>query len=46
MVVPGPAFLTTFHGAVGAGFYSSFYGPLPFAFGPVPGEAVCVYELK
>jgi len=44
--VPGPCGLTTFHAAVGAGFYSSFYGPLPFAFGPVPAEALYIYELK
>jgi hypothetical protein len=30
--------LTTMHPALGAGFYSSEWGPLPFAFGPVPHE--------
>jgi hypothetical protein len=30
--------LTTMHSALGAGFYSSEWGPLPFAFGPVPDE--------
>jgi 4-amino-4-deoxy-L-arabinose transferase-like glycosyltransferase len=32
--------------AVGAGFYSSFFGPLPFAFGPVPPEKLVSYVLK
>lgn len=44
--IPGPIGLTTFHTAVGAGFYSSYFGPLPFAFGQAPAEAICVYELK
>ncbi len=39
---PGPTGLTTFHAAVGAGFYSSFYGPLPFAFGQAPRSALCL----
>jgi 4-amino-4-deoxy-L-arabinose transferase-like glycosyltransferase len=30
----------------GAGFYSSAWGPLPFAFGRVPPEYARVYELK
>jgi 4-amino-4-deoxy-L-arabinose transferase-like glycosyltransferase len=44
--VPGPSGLTTWNAAVGAGFYSSVAGPLPFAFGKVPAESVFVYELK
>jgi len=28
---------------VGAGFYASVWGPLPFAFGQVPPERVLVY---
>jgi len=44
--VPGPVGLTTWHGAVGAGFYSSYFGPLPFAFGLVPAEEVHIFELK
>jgi len=44
--VPGPAGLTTWHGAVGAGFYSSYFGPLPFAFGQAPPEEVHIFELK
>ena len=31
---------------VGAGFYSSFFGPLPFAFGRVPPEQLTAYVLK
>jgi hypothetical protein len=44
--VPGPAGLATWNAAVGAGFYSSVAGPLPFAFGRVPPEDVLVYVLK
>ena len=44
--VPGPAGLTTWNAAVGAGFYSSVSGPLPFAFGATPAESVFIYELK
>ena len=44
--VPNPSFLTTWNAAVGAGFYSSVAGPLPFAFGRVPAESLYVYELK
>ncbi len=29
---------TTMNSALGAGFYSSYWGPLPFAFGRVPAE--------
>jgi 4-amino-4-deoxy-L-arabinose transferase-like glycosyltransferase len=29
-----------------AGFYSQFFGPLPFAFGPVPPQVVVSYSLK
>jgi 4-amino-4-deoxy-L-arabinose transferase-like glycosyltransferase len=38
--------LTTWQANVGAGFYSSVVGPLPFAFGAVPPETVYVFELK
>ena len=44
--VPSPCGLTTWHAAVGAGFYSSVTGPLPFAFGNVPAESLYIYELK
>lgn len=32
------AFATTMSAGLGAGYYSSYWGPLPFAFGPVPPE--------
>jgi hypothetical protein len=44
--VAGPKWLTTMNGDVGAGFYSSIRGPVPFAFGRVPAEEVTVYEVK
>jgi len=44
--IPGPRWLTTWNEGVGAGFYSSVQGPLPFAFGRVPPEAVVVYRWK
>jgi len=42
----GPRWLTTWSEDVGAGFYSSVPGPLPFAFGHVPPETVAVYFWK
>ncbi len=42
----GPRFLTTMDPPSGAGFYASIYGPLPFAFGPIPPERVRVYFIK
>jgi hypothetical protein len=42
----GPDGLTTWNGELGAGFYASTRGPLPFAFGHVPAEKVIVYLLK
>ena len=44
--IPGPSCVATWNAAVGAGFYSSVTGPLPFAFGKVPAESLFVYELK
>jgi hypothetical protein len=44
--VQGPGWLTTWSEDVGAGFYSSVVGPLPFAFGQVPPERVLVYRCK
>jgi 4-amino-4-deoxy-L-arabinose transferase-like glycosyltransferase len=38
--------LATVDQATGAGFYSSIWGPLPFAFGHVAPEKVLVYQLK
>jgi hypothetical protein len=41
----GPRFLTTLQGDIGAGFYVSQAGPLPFALGPVPPETVVVFRM-
>src|SRR5208282_1012036 len=46
IAVQGPRWLTTWSEDVGAGFYSSVPGPLPFAFGRVPPEKVIVYVWK
>jgi hypothetical protein len=46
ITVQGPRWLTTWSEDVGAGFYSSVPGPLPFAFGEVPPETVGIYVLK
>jgi 4-amino-4-deoxy-L-arabinose transferase-like glycosyltransferase len=46
ITVQGPRWLTTWSEDVGAGFYSSVPGPLPFAFGEVPPETVGIYILK
>lgn len=43
--VDGPHWLTTFSRDVGAGFYASIWGPLPFSFARVPPENVTVYHL-
>ena len=34
------------YAGIGAGFYASSWGPLPFAFGRVPPEIVSVYVWK
>ena len=44
--VPGPWLVTTCNEKMGAGFYASILGPLPFALGRVPPESVSVYILK
>ena len=36
--IPSARWLTTMHRLAGAGFYSDFWGPLPFAIGPTPPE--------
>ncbi len=46
LLVPGPTWLTTTSYEVGAGFHSSFWGPLPFVVGNVPPERVLVYVLR
>ena len=43
--IEGPRWLTTSSREVGAGFYASVWGPLPFAFASVPPEKVTVYHL-
>ena len=40
----GPGFLTVMNMFIGAGFYSSAHGPLPFVFGQVPPDSVVVYH--
>ncbi len=42
----GGQFATTMSSALDAGFYSSFWGPLPFAFGKVPRETYDFYRLE
>ncbi|MGO8838592.1 MAG: ArnT family glycosyltransferase [Limisphaerales bacterium] len=46
LAISGPHWLTTWNPTVGAGFYASAWGPLPFAFGRVPPESVSVYVLR
>ena len=41
-----PGWVTTLNSDVGAGFYVSTWGPLPFSFASVPPEKVLVYHLK
>jgi len=43
--VQGPEWVTTLNGQVGAGFYVSSWGPLPFSFVEVPPERVNIYHL-
>ena len=43
--IEGPRWVTTFSREVGAGFYASVWGPLPFSFASVPFEKVTVYHL-
>ncbi len=45
LLFQGPGHLATTSKEVGAGFYASLWGPLPFAFGRVPPETVLVYAL-
>jgi 4-amino-4-deoxy-L-arabinose transferase-like glycosyltransferase len=44
--LPDFPWFATHNASVGAGFYSSFWGPLPFAFGSVPPERVFAYTLR
>ena len=43
LTVPGPSLLATWNETLGAGFYASVWGPLPFVFGRVPPESVSMY---
>jgi hypothetical protein len=38
--------VTTTGSSMGAGFYADIFGPLPFAFGPVPSERYTVVRLR
>lgn len=40
--VPGPFGLTVHHGALGAGFHSDYWGPLPLSLGRVPPEKTLI----
>ena len=44
--VPNPSRLGAWCRDVGAGFFSSVVGPLPFGFGGIPPEIVYVFEFK
>lgn len=46
LTFPGPSLLATCNETMGAGFYASLWGPLPFAFGHVPPESVSVYDFR
>jgi hypothetical protein len=46
MTTPGSRWLATLNLEVGAGFYASIWGPLPFGFGKVPPEAGMVESVK
>ena len=46
LTIPGPNLFATLSGTIGADFYASFLGPLPFAFGRVPPEKVFVVTPK
>jgi hypothetical protein len=44
--VPSNAWASTMRHEVGAGFYASVFGPLPYAFGPMPSESYSIIEVK
>ena len=46
MQFPACRWLATMHGQVGAGFYSAIWGPMPFAFGPVPFRRYQIARLR
>jgi hypothetical protein len=43
---PEPRWVRTHAWALGAGFYSSLFGPLPFAFGRAPPDEYRVYRAR
>jgi tetratricopeptide (TPR) repeat protein len=45
LAMRSPRWLASMHRAVGAGFYSDVWGPLPFAVGRVPAERYLVFEV-
>ena len=45
LAADGPWFLTDLNRNLGASFYSSLFGPLPFAFGDVTPERVLIWRL-
>jgi hypothetical protein len=42
--LPNPSGAALLNWQLGAGFYSSYWGPLPFAFGPVPQERYVLFR--
>lgn len=46
LTIPASAWITTMHPQLGAGFYASMSGPLPYAFGPVPAEEYWVFAVN
>lgn len=40
-----PYWATTIRWELGAGFYSSYWGPLPFTIGPVPAERYNIFRI-
>jgi hypothetical protein len=38
--------VTTTGDSMGAGFYTDVFGPMPFAFGPVPAERYTIFRLR
>lgn len=42
----GISLLATMNNTAGAGFYSDFWGPMPFVFGEIPPEKYYVYIVK
>ena len=44
--IPGPRWFSTWNPQIGAGFYASTWGPLPFAAGRMQPEIVSVYVVR